>query len=61
MSVDNLGTKEPRGRAWRKSIYRQIGILAAHDQAKAALKIFEMFDFIDTNRIGMWGWSGAGR
>jgi len=61
MSVDNRGTKVPRGRDWRKSIYRQIGILAAHDQAKAAQKIFEMFDFIDTERVGMWGWSGGGQ
>ena len=61
MSIDNRGTKVPRGREWRKSIYRQIGILAAHDQAKAARKIFEMYDFIDTERIGMWGWSGGGQ
>ncbi len=61
MSVDNRGTKVPRGRAWRKSIYRQIGILAAHDQAKAAREIFRMFSFIDTERVGMWGWSGGGQ
>lgn len=61
ISVDNRGTKVPRGSAWRKSIYRQIGILAAHDQAKAARKIFEMFPFIDTDRVGMWGWSGGGQ
>ncbi|MFO0891732.1 MAG: DPP IV N-terminal domain-containing protein [Isosphaeraceae bacterium] len=28
MSFDNRGTNAPRGRAWRKSIYRKIGILA---------------------------------
>ena len=28
-SVDNRGTPAPRGRDWRKSIYRQIGILAS--------------------------------
>lgn len=61
ISVDNRGTKVPRGRAWRKSIYRQIGILAAHDQAKAAREIFKMYDFIDTERVGMWGWSGGGQ
>lgn len=61
MSVDNRGTRVPRGRAWRKSIYRQIGILAAHDQAKAAREIFRRFDFIDTTRVGMWGWSGGGQ
>jgi dipeptidyl-peptidase-4 len=60
-SVDNRGTRAPRGRDWRKSIYRQIGILASHDQAKAARKICEMFPFVDPERIGMWGWSGGGQ
>jgi len=61
MSIDNRGTNVPRGRDWRKSIYRQIGILAAHDQAKAATEIFKMFGFIDPERIGIWGWSGGGQ
>lgn len=61
ISVDNRGTKTPRGRAWRKSIYRQIGILAAHDQAKAAREILKRFPFIDADRVGMWGWSGGGQ
>ncbi len=61
ISIDNRGTATPRGRAWRKSIYRQIGILASEDQAKAATKIFEMMPFIDTTRVGMWGWSGGGQ
>ena len=60
MSVDNRGTNVPRGREWRKSIYRQIGILAAEDQAKAALKISSIFPFVDAERIGIWGWSGGG-
>jgi dipeptidyl-peptidase-4 len=61
ISVDNRGTKTSRGRDWRKSIYRQIGILASHDQVKAAKKILEMYNFIDPERIGMWGWSGGGQ
>lgn len=61
MCVDNRGTNVPRGRVWRKSIYRQVGILAAHDQAKAAKKIFKMFPFVDSERVGMWGWSGGGQ
>ncbi|HEX3933850.1 MAG TPA: S9 family peptidase [Puia sp.] len=61
MSVDNRGTKTPRGRDWRKSIYRQIGILASQDQSRAALKIFDMFPFIDSSRVGIWGWSGGGQ
>lgn len=61
MSIDNRGTKSPRGKAWRNSIYRQIGILASQDQADAAEKIFTMYPFIDTSRVGIWGWSGGGQ
>ena len=61
MSVDNRGTKTPRGRAWRKSIYGQIGILASEDQSKAATEILETYDFIDSNSVGIWGWSGGGQ
>jgi dipeptidyl-peptidase-4 len=61
VSVDNRGTKAPRGRDWRKSIYGQIGILASQDQSRAALQIFKMFPFIDSSRVGIWGWSGGGQ
>jgi dipeptidyl-peptidase-4 len=61
ISVDNRGTKTPRGRSFRKIIYRQVGLLAADDQAKAARKIFEMYSFIDQQRVGIWGWSGGGQ
>lgn len=61
VSIDNRGTKVPRGRDFRKSVYRQIGLLAADDQAKAAQKITETFSFIDPKRIGIWGWSGGGQ
>jgi dipeptidyl-peptidase-4 len=60
ISVDNRGTAAPRGRAWRKSIYRQIGILAAQDQAAAARVILESRSYLDPNRVGIWGWSGGG-
>ncbi|HTP13102.1 MAG TPA: S9 family peptidase, partial [Bacteroidota bacterium] len=59
LSVDNRGTPAPRGRAWRKSIYRQIGILASQDQA-AAIKVIRTWPFVDSTRIGIWGWSGGG-
>lgn len=61
MSIDNRGTKTPRGKEWRNSIYRQIGLLASQDQARAAEKIFKMYNFIDTSRVGIWGWSGGGQ
>ena len=61
MSVDNRGTKTPRGRKWRKSIYEQIGILASKDQSKAAKEILKTYDFLDPSRVGIWGWSGGGQ
>ena len=61
MSVDNRGTRVPRGAEFRKCIYRQIGILASYDQSKAAQKICSMFSFVDPKRLGIWGWSGGGQ
>jgi len=61
ISVDNRGTNVPRGRKFRKCIYRQIGLLAADDQASAARKIMQMYSFIDSDRVGTWGWSGGGQ
>jgi dipeptidyl-peptidase-4 len=58
-SVDNRGTPPPRGRAWRKSIYRKIGILATADQTEAARQIGRR-SYVDSTRIGVWGWSGGG-
>jgi dipeptidyl-peptidase-4 len=59
VSIDNRGTPAPKGRAWRKSIYRKIGIVNIDDQASAALEVFKM-GFIDTSRVAVWGWSGGG-
>jgi dipeptidyl-peptidase 4 len=59
-SVDNRGTPAPRGREWRKSIYKKIGILNSSDQAEAAKALMQKFNFIDSERIGVWGWSGGG-
>ena len=61
MSVDNRGTPGPRGRDWRKSIYRQIGILASADQAAATRAIIRERPYVDKDRIGIWGWSGGGQ
>ncbi len=59
-SFDNHGTPAPRGRAWRKSIYRQIGILASSDQAAAVRAAISAWTFVDPERVGVWGWSGGG-
>lgn len=59
MSFDNRGTPAPRGRAWRKVVYRRIGVLAAQEQAAAA-RVIQSWPFIDAKRIAIWGWSGGG-
>ncbi|MCD6394058.1 MAG: S9 family peptidase [Planctomycetes bacterium] len=59
-SVDNRGTPAPRGRQWRKCVYRQIGILASADQAAAVRQLIKKWTFVDPERIGVWGWSGGG-
>ncbi len=60
ISVDNRGTPSPRGRQWRKGVHRQVGILTAADQAKAAKLLIDSNPYIDPDRIGVWGWSGGG-
>jgi dipeptidyl-peptidase 4 len=59
-SVDNRGTNVPRGRAWRKSVHRQIGILAPQEQARAVRELLKRWPFVDPSRVGSWGWSGGG-
>ncbi len=59
VSVDNRGTPSPKGRKWRKSIYRKIGIVNIRDQAMAAKELLKN-PFIDPERVAVWGWSGGG-
>ena len=59
-SVDNRGTPAPRGRAWRKIIYRKIGVISSQDQANAVKAMAAKMPFIDASRVGIWGWSGGG-
>lgn len=59
ISLDNRGTPAPKGRVWRKSIYRKIGRINIQDQAMAAKEILK-WNFVDPERIAVWGWSGGG-
>ena len=59
-SIDNRGTKAPRGRDWRKSIYGAVGVLGSRDQSDALAAMIERWDFIDADRVGVWGHSGGG-
>ncbi len=59
IAIDNRGTPVPKGRIWRKSVYRKIGLVNIHDQAMAAKEILK-WNFVDSSRIAVWGWSGGG-
>lgn len=59
ISMDNRGTPVPKGRSWRKSVYRKIGLVNIRDQAMAAKEILK-WSFIDPERVAVWGWSGGG-
>lgn len=59
ITMDNRGTPSPKGRAWRKSLYRKIGVVNSRDQAMAANEVIK-WEFVDADRIGVWGWSGGG-
>ena len=59
VSLDNRGTPAPRGREWRKSIYKKIGQLNIRDQALGAKEVMK-WSYVDTTRVAVWGWSGGG-
>jgi dipeptidyl-peptidase 4 len=58
VSVDNRGTGG-RGEEFKKLTYLQLGKYEAIDQIEAA-KYLGSLDFIDENRIGIFGWSYGG-
>ncbi len=57
-SIDNRGTGM-RGRDWRKIVYRQLGVIETRDQANAA-RTMGRWSFVDSTRIGVFGWSYGG-
>jgi dipeptidyl-peptidase-4 len=60
VSMDPRGTPAPRGRAWRKIVYGEIGTLASQDVAMGLRALLEQHAFLDAERVGIWGWSGGG-
>ena len=59
-SFDNSGTPAPRGRAWRKVVYRAVGVLSSRQQADAVRALSRTRHFVDSTRVAIWGWSGGG-
>ncbi|HKK47391.1 MAG TPA: S9 family peptidase, partial [Balneolaceae bacterium] len=56
VSVDNRGTGG-RGRDFEKQVYKKLGQYEVQDQIDAAKYLVKNYDFIDEDRIGIWGWS----
>ena len=59
MSVDNRGTGA-RGRSFERIVYGQMGVIETRDQAAAARAIWRRFAWVDSTRVGVWGWSYGG-
>lgn len=59
VSIDNRGTPCPKGREWRKCVYRKIGLINIKDQAMAAKEVLK-WSYVDKDRVAVWGWSGGG-
>lgn len=59
ISLDGRGTPAPKGREWRKAIYRKIGQINIKDQALGAKEILK-WPFVDADRVAVHGWSGGG-
>jgi dipeptidyl-peptidase-4 len=59
-SVDNRGTPAPKGRAWRKVVYGEIGVLSSREQADAVRALTRTRPYLDSTRVAIWGWSGGG-
>ena len=60
MSIDNRGTPVPKGREWRKSIYKGIGTTNIRDLAMGTKQLLKERAYLDSSRVAVWGWSGGG-
>lgn len=60
VALDNRGSPSPKGKAWRKAVYKKLGVVNVDDQAKMARLLMQRYSSMDTSRVGVWGWSGGG-
>jgi dipeptidyl-peptidase-4 len=60
VSMDNRGTPAPKGAAWRRAIFGSLGPLSTEEQEAGLKSLAKQCSFIDTDRVGIWGWSGGG-
>ncbi len=60
ISIDNRGTRCPKGAAWRRAINGRLGPLSTKEQAAGIRELARMRPYVDLSRVGTWGWSGGG-
>ncbi|KAF4981836.1 hypothetical protein FZEAL_2414 [Fusarium zealandicum] len=58
-TVDNRGTAN-RGRKYRSLVTGQLGKLEPLDQIWAAEQLIAKYDYVNPDKVGMWGWSYGG-
>jgi len=58
VSIDNRGTGG-KGAEFKKCTYKELGKLETIDQIEGA-KHLSKLDYVDPNKIGIWGWSYGG-
>jgi len=56
--VDNRGT-DGRGKQFKDLAYRDLSKWAVHDQIEGT-RFLSSLSYVDSERIGFWGWSGGG-
>jgi len=60
VSIDNRGTPAPKGAAWRRAIFGSLGPLSTDEQEAGLKALAKQCPFVDSSRVGIWGWSGGG-
>ncbi len=60
VSIDNRGTPAPKGAAWRRAIFGSLGPLSTEEQEAGLKALAKQCPFVDSARVGIWGWSGGG-
>jgi dipeptidyl-peptidase 4 len=60
LMFDNRGTPAPKGAAWRKAVYGNIGELGPREQAAAVTRFAATHAYVDPSRVAIYGHSGGG-
>ena len=59
VTIDNRGTGY-KGRAFRATVTKRLGVLEAQDQIWAAEYLCDQYEWMDAEHVALWGWSYGG-